>query len=301
MIEDFESGIWPHSPWVSVAGITLGTISAAYAHDGNYGLSDPDWIYRTDVAIGSAGDGLSWWIRPGTGRAYLGFGASAGGCWSIVAAPNTSQFLIQQNSGYGFVNVATNNQTWQTGKWYKVGVQFSSTSSVICNLYDSDGTTLLNSLSYANVTGLPGGVAMRSFGGFSLDTITSGAGAGAMIPMSPTNSGNFVQGVWTGAVTVVQTATNLVLQATDNLGDSGLANPINVISLPVLTTVPSGSTLHVFWPVNPSGFVLETTAGLSPANWVPVTTTPSQIGNQYLLPIQMSGTSAFYRLRFSGQ
>jgi hypothetical protein len=121
------------------------------------------------------------------------------------------------------------------------------------------------------------------------------------VPVSPVVSGNFIQGVWTGAVTVAQTATNLVLQATDNLGDSGLANPINVVSLPALATVPSsGGILYLFWPVSPSGFVLETTAGLSPANWVPVATEPFPIGNQYLLPIQMSGTNAFYRLRFTG-
>jgi hypothetical protein len=121
------------------------------------------------------------------------------------------------------------------------------------------------------------------------------------VPVSPAVSGNFIQGVWTGAVTVAQTATNLVLQAIDNIGDSGVANPINVINLPSLTTVPSGSTLYVLWPVNPPGFVLETTAGLSPANWVPVTTPPFPIGNQYLLSIQMSGTNAFYRLRYDGQ
>jgi hypothetical protein len=121
------------------------------------------------------------------------------------------------------------------------------------------------------------------------------------VPINPSVSGNFIQGVWTGTVTIAQTATNLVLQATDNLGDSGLANQINVISLPALTTVPSGNTLLIFWPVNPSGFVLETTTGLSPANWVPVTIQPFPIGNQNLLPVQMSGTNTFYRLRFNGQ
>ena len=120
-------------------------------------------------------------------------------------------------------------------------------------------------------------------------------------PVSPAVSGNFIQGVWTGAVTVAQTATNLVLQATDNLGESGLANPINILNLPALTTLPSSGTLMMLWPVSPSGFVLETTADLSPANWVPVTTPPFQIGDQYLLSIPMSGTNAFYRLRFNGQ
>ena len=120
------------------------------------------------------------------------------------------------------------------------------------------------------------------------------------ISINPPISTSFVQGVWTGTVMVAQTATNLVLQDSDGHGESGLANPINVINLPPLTTAVSGGTLYVFWPVNPAGFGLETTAGLSPANWGTVTTPPFQIGDQYLLPIQMSETNAFYRLRFSG-
>jgi hypothetical protein len=119
------------------------------------------------------------------------------------------------------------------------------------------------------------------------------------ISIHPPVSSAFVQGVWTGAVAVIQTATNLVLQASDELGQSGFANAINVVGLPPLTTVPSGSTLYIFWPVNPSGFVLETSPNLSPAQWIPVTNPPIQIGDQYLLPVQMSGTNAFYRLYFS--
>ena len=120
------------------------------------------------------------------------------------------------------------------------------------------------------------------------------------IPIVPAVSGSFIQGVWAGMVTVAQAATNLVLQAKDNLGESGLANPINIVNLPSLSTAPSDGLLLVSWPVNPSGFGLETTVGLSPANWVPVTASPMQIGDQYLLPIQMSGSNAFFRLRFSG-
>jgi hypothetical protein len=120
------------------------------------------------------------------------------------------------------------------------------------------------------------------------------------IPIMPPVSGNFVQGAWTGTVTVSQTATNLVLQASDNLGESGLANPIDVVDLPSVATVSSGGSLLIFWPVNPSGFGLETTTNLSPVNWVPVATKPFQIGDQYLLIIQMTATHGFYRLRFSG-
>ena len=120
------------------------------------------------------------------------------------------------------------------------------------------------------------------------------------IPIVPPVSGHFVQGVWTGTVTVGQTATNLVLQASDNLGESGLANPIDVVNLPSLATASSGGLLLVFWPVNPPGFGLETTSVLSPANWMPVTTTPFQVGDQYLLIVQMNVTNAFYRLHYPG-
>jgi uncharacterized repeat protein (TIGR01451 family) len=231
VIEGFESGIWPHAPWVSVGGTTLGTISSAYAHDGNYGLRDPEWLYRTDVSLGNPGERLSWWVRPtsgSAGRAYLGFGASAAGCWSAVVAPNTSQFMLQQNSGYLFSTAASISQTWQANKWYLVTVQFSSTSSVTCNVYDSDGTTLLNSLSGNSITGLPGGVAIRSFGIFSLDTIVSGSLGGGNIPISPTNSGNFVNGAWAGNLTVLQFATNIVLRADDGAGHTGNSNPFDV-------------------------------------------------------------------------
>ena len=227
MIEDFESGIWPHSPWVNLNPGIPGTISSSSAHDGFYGLSDPEWTYRTDLQIGNPGDSLSCWVRPGDSRAYLGFGASPNGCLSVVAAPNSGRFIIQQNANFDFNDIVTTNQSWQAGKWYRMEVLFLSNSSVTCNLYDSDGTTLLNSLSLNNVSGLPGGVAMRSFGGFSMDTMTSG-GSGGSIPISPAISGNFINGAWTGNITVPQMATNVVLCADDGGGHTGSSNPFAV-------------------------------------------------------------------------
>jgi hypothetical protein len=119
------------------------------------------------------------------------------------------------------------------------------------------------------------------------------------VAVAPPVSGNFIQGVWTGAVVVSQTASNLVLRADDGLGHFGLANPINVISLPWLGMLRSGNIALYMWPVGYSGFVLETSGNLSPATWVVVPYSPIQIGDQYLLPLDMTGTNGFYRLRFS--
>jgi hypothetical protein len=118
--------------------------------------------------------------------------------------------------------------------------------------------------------------------------------------ITPSVSGNFVQGVWTGSVVISQTASSLVLQADDGLGDIGLANPIDVIELPSLEMFHSGNIALFIWPVGYSGFMLETSGNLSPATWVAVPYPPIQFGDEYFLPLNMTGTSGFYRLRFPG-
>jgi hypothetical protein len=120
------------------------------------------------------------------------------------------------------------------------------------------------------------------------------------IAVTPSVSGNFAQGVWTGAVMISQTASNLVLQADGGLGHLGLANPINVINTPSLGMLHSGNVALFLWPVEDSGFVLEASGSLSPATWVSIPYAPFQIGDQYLLPLELTGTNGFYRLRFPG-
>jgi hypothetical protein len=62
----------------------------------------------------------------------------------------------------------------------------------------------------------------------------------------------------------------------------------------------SGNIALFIWPVGYSGFMLETSGNLSPATWVAVPYPPIQFGDEYFLPLNMTGTSGFYRLRFPG-
>ena len=145
VIEDFEGGI------AGYANNASGTLSAAHAHDGSFGLGTDagEWIYRTDSLV-SAGDTLSVWIQfadTSEGRAYFGFGTGAGGTQSFVLAPNTGDIRFQDNFGFGFSELDSVAQAFLADHWYRAEVVWGAAGAVTGNLYDSDGTTLLNSVS----------------------------------------------------------------------------------------------------------------------------------------------------------
>jgi hypothetical protein len=124
---------------------------------------------------------------------------------------------------------------------------------------------------------------------------------------------------WKFNGTNIASATNATLVLSDiQTNQAGnytvfVTNPVNsILSTNVLLTVKptpmlgvaqSGNSLFIFWPVNASGFVLETSPSLSPANWVPAPNPPIQIGSEYLdlESIPMTATNQFLRLRFTGQ
>jgi hypothetical protein len=73
-----------------------------------------------------------------------------------------------------------------------------------------------------------------------------------------------------------------------------------VLVPPALVTIPVGNYLLLFWSTNSAGFILETTAGLSPAQWAPASGPPTQIGDQFMQAVPTTGRSRFYRLRYTG-
>jgi hypothetical protein len=120
------------------------------------------------------------------------------------------------------------------------------------------------------------------------------------VPVNPPVSAAFVQGLWSGKLTIVQPVTNLVLRADDGLGNRGLANPVNVVYPPGLGTTVNGSSLLIYWPAGSPAFTLETSSTLNSPNWVTVVPGPVTIGGQNFVSLPISTTNNFYRLRYSG-
>ncbi len=194
-IEDFEG-----NPTYNVAGFWTGnfTLSTAAAHNGNYGLdvsNGNDWIYRDDAAAQiQQGDSVSVWLKfagSADGRAYFGFGATAAGTLSLVAAPNSGQLMLQNNPGYGFANSIATSQSWLPNHWYRLEVDWGTSGLLVGKLFDSNGTTLLNSVTAMTSGFTPGGIAFRAIGSDKyFDTVTVMRGVNHFTAPPATSSAN---------------------------------------------------------------------------------------------------------------
>jgi hypothetical protein len=179
VIENFETT----ETWSVVNSPATFRRTTAAAHDGTYGLDGyggNDWIYRTPTTAVKAGDTLSVWLKFANqlnGRAYFGFGAGSFGTLSVVAAPNTGQFIIQENDFYGFADLAAVSQSYQLNHWYRLEVDWGTSGRIVGKLFDSNGTTLLNSVTAGSTTFTSGGIAFRATGTDKyFDTVTDTPG-----------------------------------------------------------------------------------------------------------------------------
>ncbi|HEV8062993.1 MAG TPA: hypothetical protein VGP68_24140, partial [Gemmataceae bacterium] len=192
LIDGFETN--DANMWNVVGGptITGSFLSTAAAHDGSFGFDDTngnDWMYRTDAAAqAKLGDQLSVWLQfPGAanGRAYFGFGTSASGTLTLVAAPNTGQLILQSATSFtNYLNLASINQNYLANHWYRLEVDLGTNGTVIGKLFDSDGATLLGRVVATNVSNAAGGIALRATGSDKYwDTITDTPGVnGPLFP-----------------------------------------------------------------------------------------------------------------------
>jgi hypothetical protein len=186
VIEDFEAGNLA-AYTTALRAVPSATILPVAAHDGLQGLVKQDgyeWIIREDSgSTVHEGDTVSVWVKfagAADGRAYLGFDShdiapahatlSTGGTLAVVMAANTNQLIIQKDAGgngvASFSNIATAAQTYLPDHWYRLEATWGAGGAITGRLYDSDGTTLLSSVSGTTTAPFPngGGIAFRAFG-----------------------------------------------------------------------------------------------------------------------------------------
>jgi hypothetical protein len=103
-------------------------------------------------------------------RNYFGFGATAGSSgstYAVLLAPNSSQFGLQLDT-YGnsspFTDLADVSGSFPPGAyWYKVTVVWRIGGTITANLFASDGTTLLDTVTAVDNTITSSTIAFRAY------------------------------------------------------------------------------------------------------------------------------------------
>ncbi len=187
IIEGFEHG--NEALYSFGAGVVDNlSLTAAAAHDGALGARFGDvvgayWRYRTDV-VTAPGNSYQSFVRfNGSGRAYIGVGATSEGAYSMVAATNTNEIILQSNNSWSYFDMAAVSYPFAQNTWYLLELVWALSGDMTVNLYNEAGSPLLASTG-AVPTGFttPGGLAIRGFSGLSgegyvdIDTIRTGGG-----------------------------------------------------------------------------------------------------------------------------
>ena len=117
-------------------------------------------------------------------------------------------------------------------------------------------------------------------------------GSSVPVPMTPTNAGPFVNGFWSGGLSMLQDATNVTLAAGDGAGHTGLSNPFNV--LPTLGISQTGGGFQVSIAGSP-GEIYNLMASTNLINWQTIATVTNVTGTvDFLDPISTNFNQRFY-------
>ena len=214
LIESFEGGNL-NSYRSILHYLPAAHVVPAAAHDGDPGRGllkhdGYEWLFRTDAAAQvRQGQRLSVWVQfagAADGRAYIGFGATAAGptqdasanrTLSLVLAANTNQLILQNNSGMSHLAISAVSQTYQANRWYRAEITWATGGAITGRLYDSDGVTLLNTVTGTNTAITSGGIAFRAFGSAKyFDTVVLDDNASAT-PAEITAVGGGLPPTWT--------------------------------------------------------------------------------------------------------
>ena len=145
-------------------------------------------------------------------------------------APASITCTAQFNFVSAYLTAAWNDNLQLEAKGY-VGANLTYDTT---NTLSATAPTLIN-FNYMGVTEVDfissGGTNHPGYGAsgtqFAMDNMVTES-VTSPVSISPTNSGNFVSGVWTGAVAVLEACTNVYLRAGDGTGHCGTSTLFNV-------------------------------------------------------------------------
>ena len=198
----------------------------------------------------------------------------------VVEAPQAGTYAVMVTNQFGAVlstgavlNVTPAGYRWGAiGSQQWAGVPFTVTvqaADLMGNWFAGYGGTVTLATDGGVELSLPGGVGLTN-------------------------------GTWTGSVTVPQAGSGVTLVAQDSLGNQGVSSGFDVLPAPQLQASWDGTNLTLAWPGGPAGFVVETTSGLTPPEWVTVTNAPVSSGGGWQVTVPLSGGAGYFRLQFQG-
>ena len=179
------------------------------------------------------------------GSAALNWSASNSQGWLSLSATSGVLGIGASTNVTAFINPGASGLTYGT----------YSDTVIFTNLTNGNGTTnrsvnlavfpLLDHFSFAVITSpqtpaLPFTVTVTArditngvFTSFTGTVVLSGTSGVGVVSITPTNSGTFAAGQWTGSVTVNSPVTNMWLVANDGAGHTGTSNPFDAQIGPV--------------------------------------------------------------------
>ena len=157
----------------------------------------------------------------------------------------------QVNFVSAYLTAAWNDNLQVQVKGYSGGTLVYSNSYIL----SATAPTLIN-FNYLGVNEIDfissGGTPHPGYSGsgthFVMDNVVIGGSVVSIASITPTNSGNFVNGAWTGNITVLNRATGAMLVADDGNGHTGLSNPFDVVPAnmaPVILAQPTNQVAIV--------------------------------------------------------
>jgi hypothetical protein len=232
--------------------------STQAAHDGNYGLimhNGGDFIYRDDpAALVQEGETISAWVQlhgSADGRAYFLFGANSNadgsplGSYSLVLSAATRQMYFQENLFSFPLNSTIGtpvSQTYKASHWYRIEVIWGTDGSMIGRLFDSNGTTLLNTVRASATLFSSGGIGFKGTGHDKyFDTVTVLAGKPPQVARVLETYNRPIQG------TTVTVGGKLALSDDGQQGGDWLAGYNRAVLQTLLSSASGDDSSTDFW------------------------------------------------------